>query len=145
MKQKYLPWLVSVLLTVALLLPIPKTTVLSGTGAVLNTSKEKIGSCALSIEIRELRSLTVRYRKSFSFTLNGNEFSQFETAHTSEADDLCLITQLYYDVGDDCIAVCSLTYPKDLSYMVLFQNGQLYFLPNGTNISYSEIPFEIIP
>ena len=60
MKRKYLPWLVSVLLTVALLLPIPKTTVLSGTGAVLNTSKEKIGSCALSIEIRELRSLTVR-------------------------------------------------------------------------------------
>ncbi len=143
MKLKYLiPALL--LIAIVLFFPIRKTSSISGDGVVLTTDKEKIGDCTLSIEIQEVRSLAVRYRKTFSFVVDGERVSEFRSAYASETSDgLCSISQMYYDAQEDRMAGCQLVYQRDLSYAVIHWNDQLYFITNGTQMPYSEIPLDI--
>lgn len=143
MKLKYfIPALL--LIAAVLFFPIRKTSSISGDGAVLTTDKEKIGDCTLSIEIREVTSLAVRYRKTFSFVVDGKQVSEFQSAYASETGDgLCFISQMYYDEQEDRMAGCELVYQEDLSYAVIHWNNQLYFITDGTQMPYSEIPLVI--
>ncbi len=143
MKPKYLiPALL--LIAVVIFFPVRKTSGISGDGAVLTTDKEKIGDCTLSIEIQEITSLAVRYRKTFSFVVDGKPVCEFQSAGASETGDgLCSISQMYYDEQENSMSVCSLVYQEDLSYAVIYWNDRLYFLPNGTQMPYSEIPLDV--
>lgn len=125
--------------------PVAKTYSLSGTGLELTTDKEKIGTCELSIEITEVRSLVMNHGKTFSFVLNGEEGPGFVgDASCSETEDgLCAITGMYYDARRNRMAGCGVIYDKDLTYAVLHWNDRSYFLPNGTEMPYSQIPWEI--
>ncbi len=91
-KPKYLiPALL--LIAIVLFFPIRKTSGISGDGAVLTTDKEKIGDCTLSIEIQEVTSLAVRYRKTFSFVVDGERVCEFQSAYASETGGgLCFIS-----------------------------------------------------
>lgn len=143
MKLKYfIPALL--LIAAVLFFPVRKTYSISGDGAVLTTDKEKIGDCTLSIEVQEVTSLAVRYRKTFSFMIDGEQVSKFQSSHASETGGgLCFISQMYYDAQKDSMASCELVYQEDLSYAVIYWNDRLYFLPNGTQMPYSEIPLVI--
>ncbi len=143
MKLKYfIPALL--LIAIIIFFPIRKTSGISGDGAVLTTDKEKIGDCTLSIEIREVTSLAVRYRKTFSFVVDGERVSEFRSAYASETSDgLCSISQMYYDAQEDRMAGCQLVYQEDLSYAVIYWNDQLYFITNGTQMPYSAIPLDV--
>ncbi len=143
MKLKYLiPALL--LIAIVIFFPIRKTSGISGDGAVLTTDKEKVGDCTLSIEIQEITSLAVRYRKTFSFVVDGERISEFQSAYASETvDGLCYISQMYYDGQEDRMAGCELVYQEDLSYAVIYWNDRLYFITNGTQMPYSEIPLVV--
>lgn len=143
MKTKY--FILALLLIAAVLFfPVRKTSSISGDGAVLTTGKEKVGDCTLSIEIQEVRSLAVRYRKTFSFVVDGERVSEFRSAYASETSDgLCFISQMYYDAQEDRMASCALVYQEDLSYAVIYWNDRLYFITNGAQLPYSEIPLDI--
>jgi len=143
MKLKYfIPALL--LIAAVLFFPVRKTYSISGDGAVLTTDKEKIGDCTLSIEVQEVTSLAVRYRKTFSFMIDGKQVSKFQSSHASETGGgLCFISQMYYDGQEDRMDSCELVYQEDLSYAVIHWNDRLYFLPNGTQMPYSEIPLVI--
>lgn len=132
------------LLAVILFFPVRHTDHISGDGAVLTTNKEKIGDCRVSVEIREVRSLVVTYRRAFSFTIDDGEVFEVNPAHYYEAPGgLCVFSEMYYEESRDRFEVCQLVFQKDLSYVVIYWEGQLYFLPNGTEMSYSEIPMQI--
>ncbi len=143
MKLKYLiPALL--LIAIVIFFPIRKTSGISGDGAVLTTDKEKIGDCTLSIEIQEITSLAVRYRKTFFFVVDGEQVCEFQSAYASETGGgLCSISQMYYDAQENRMASCALVYQEDLSYAVIYWNDRLYFITNGTQVPYSEIPLVI--
>lgn len=123
------------------LFPLVTTRSVSGNGEVLTSSREKVGDCSLAIEIQEVASLARCYHKQFSFTLDGNHFTEFHShSHAETQDGLCLISQMYYDTATDSMALCSLVYPEDLSYAVIRWNENLYFFNNGTSIPYSALP-----
>ena len=52
----------------------------------------------------------------------------------------CSITQLYYDEKENRVNICYLVYQNDLSFAVIYLNSRYYFIDNGANIPYSEIP-----
>ena len=138
MKQKIT---VMVLLAlVVLLFPISSTQNLSGEGEVLNRQKEKVGTCQLEVEITEVSSLVFTYKKAFTFVLDGRPVEEFATDSHSEIEDICLLSQMYYDEEQNEMSLCSLIYKKDLSYAVLELGENYYFIRNGADIAYSELP-----
>lgn len=140
MKKKTIIAIVLLVVLVAALLPIPTTYNISGTGEVLNLQKEKIGTCELEVEIKEVSSLAICYKRSFSFILNGKAVEMFSTTSYSEAGKLCLHSQLYYNEETDMMTLASLVYPKDLTYVVLDLGSNYYFINNGSNLTYAELP-----
>ena len=113
---------------------------ISGSGDILTPQKEKIGTCELEIEIKEVSSLLFCYKKSFTFAVDDNFVEEFETTSHSEADEIYLISQMYYEKEADKMNLASLIYPNDLSYAVLNLDANYYFINNGANISHSELP-----
>jgi hypothetical protein len=120
----------------------PMTTAhrISGDGDILTPQKEKVGTCKLEIEIKEVSSLLFCYKKSFTFAVDDNFVEEFETTSHSEADEIYLISQMYYEKEADKMNLASLIYPNDLSYAVLNLDANYYFIDNGANISHSELP-----
>lgn len=128
------------LLIIVLFFPYTMTNVLSGDGSVLTLEKEKIGDCTLSIKIKEVRCLLGRYSKRFSFQLNGDDYEDFSTSAYNEVDTWEMISQLYYHKEEDRFDLCVLIFAKDLSYAVIRTDENLYFLNNGSSITYSQFP-----
>lgn len=125
---------------VVLLFPISSTQNLSGEGEVLNRQKEKVGTCQLEVEITEVSSLVFTYKKAFTFVLDGGAVEEFATDSHSEIEDICLLSQMYYDEEQNEMSLCSLIYKKDFSYAVLDLGENYYFIHNGADIPYSELP-----
>ena len=107
----------------------PITTTYSVSGDVLTSDEEKLEYCDLSLEIKEVRSLLYCYKKFFTFVLDGNISPEpvSSTHHESDSGS-CLISQMYYDEGENRVALCSLLYQNDLSYFVLHFGGKQYTL-----------------
>lgn len=125
--------------------PFTTTEVISGKGHVLTLEKEKIGDCELFIEIKDVKSLLMRYRKSFSFVLDGTEFSEFDTYHDDgPIDGWCSIGQMYYDLTISSFDFCLLVYGTDLSYAALVHKEKIYFINPEENMPFSEIPYQHI-
>ena len=125
--------------------PMTTTHRISGNGDILTPQKEKVGTCKLEIQIKEVSSLLLCYKKSFSFAVDDNFVKEFETTSYSESDKICLISQMYYNIETDQMSMTSLVYPNDLSYAILNLGTNYYFINNGTNISHSELPISYIP
>lgn len=135
--------MVVVLISVAILVlffPISTTHNISGNGVVLSLQKEKIGECNLEIQITEVASLAICYKKSFSFVLDGKSRETFSAISYSEADNICLISQMYYDEEIDEMSGCSLIVNEELSYAVLDLGTNYYFINNGSDMNYAELP-----
>lgn len=116
MKKKILALAVLLALAVCLI-PYQTSSVLSGTGEIRRETDGQAEECALSITVSETRSLLFRYRKQFSYILNGQGYDAFLTATCAETGDgACLISQMYYDEQTDQIRPCSLYLAEDLSY-----------------------------
>jgi len=112
----------------AVFFPVKNTRGLSGAGDVLTADQEKIGTCDLAIEIREVKSLAVTYSKTFRLVLDGERLPDPLSSHCSETEDVCFISQMYYDAHEDRMNSCELFYPKDLSYAKILWNNKLYVL-----------------
>lgn len=108
--------------------PVKTTRTVSGWGEVLTREKEKVGECTLSIEISEVKSLCFCYRKRFTYSLDGKDYTSFASSSYAEADGLCLISQMYYDEQKDAMDLCSLVFPEDFSYAVICSNANLYLI-----------------
>ena len=107
----------------------------------MNTDKEKSADCWLEIAVLEQSRIIGKDSKSFSFVMDGNAFYKFETASYGETEEgLCLISQMYYDANEDAMSLCSLLYPEDMSYAVLRLGDALYYINNGADIAYTELP-----
>lgn len=123
------------LVCVALVLffPFSKTIVFSGNGNVLNSEQEPIDECAITIEVKEWRSLVLRYKTNFSFALDGTKRYASEEVHfplsfsVSERGD-CLIGQSYYDEKTNSMKFCSLFYLGDYSLVETFWEDNYYSL-----------------
>jgi len=135
MKKRKLTYVFLALVVILMIafFPVKSTRTLSGAGEVLTADQEKIGVCDLLIEIYTVRSLVVTYRKTFSFVLDGEGLSDFLSSHCSETEDVCFISQMYYDVGEDRINSCGLFYQKDLSYAKILWNDRSYVISGGTD------------
>jgi hypothetical protein len=116
------------ILLVLILFPYSTKKVLAGNGEVQTRDNEKIGDCILSIEICELRSLFLCYKKQFSYTLDGTKHNTFESSVYDDADNLNLIFQMYYEKVFDRMNICSLEYPDDFSYAVITTDTNRYYL-----------------
>lgn len=123
-----------------LLFPIRCVHTVSGNADILSADKEKQGTCQLSIELAELSSLVMHYRSSFTFTLDGREYTDFGTNHYDRAEDLRAIDQMFYDEELNAINLCQLVYQEGESYYALLLNDQIYYLANGSQMDYSQIP-----
>ena len=148
MKKIAIPFVCLLLLAVILCFPVKKRETLSGPGEILTADKEKIGDCHLSVEVTDLRSLLLDYRRTFSFTADSelitDPASIIDTSSFWEADGgLCSITQAYYDASENRVEFGTMLYQKDLSYAAIWWNDRLYFLPNGTEMTADEIPWQI--
>lgn len=109
--------------------PYSTSNVISGDAEILNLEDEKIGESTLSVEIFETRSLLFRYKKQFSYTLNGEDHKTFVTSSHSETDDgVCLVSQMYYDEKTDSLNICSLIYSNDFSYATLRLGEEQYMI-----------------
>ncbi len=136
---------VLVLIAIILFCPTLKTKTISGSAEVLTEQKEKTGTCSLDLEIRELSSLLVCYQRTFSFSINGTSSPELSYLNYRETSDgLCSITQAFLDEAMNAVDFCSLTYHNDYSFAVLHYNNTLYFLPNGTDMTYADIPVNIL-
>lgn len=116
---------------VVLFFPVSKTRSFSGNGSVLNSEREKIGDCTISIEVKELKSLVLRYRMNFSFTMNdepcyASEEIRFPVAVSVTEYGDCLLSQFYYDSETNRMQPCSLFYRGDLSYAEIFWKNSYY-------------------
>ena len=140
MKKKIVLAIAIIVVLSVVFFPMTTTHSISGDGDILTPQKEKIGTCKLEIEIKEVSSLLFCYKKSFTFAIDDNFVEEFETTSHSEADKICLISQMYYSNETDEMSVASLTYPGDLSYAILNLGANYYFINNGANISHSELP-----
>ena len=139
MKKKILIAL-TVLVLIGLFLPVPASRIVYGQGEVLNLEKEKVGACQMTVVIEELSSLAVTYHRSFTFNLDGTTYETFESHSWAEGDGLYQITQMYYDGGEDSMSLCSLVYDEGLSYAVIRLDEQFYYLNNGGELEYGELP-----
>lgn len=128
------------LILVLVFFPISTVHRISGSAEVLTLQKEKTGTCELEIEIKEISSLAIRYKKEFTFALDGNSAEVLRAPSYAEAEDLRLLSQMYYDKDLDEMRLCSLVYQEDLSYAVLRFGENYYFINNGADISYAELP-----
>lgn len=108
--------------------PAQNTVSISGEGEVLTANQEKIGTCSLSIEIQETKSLAVTYRRTVSLVLDGERLPDFLSSSGSETEDVCFISQMYYDPQEDRINSCDLFYQKDLSYARIHWDDKLYVI-----------------
>ena len=140
MKKKIVLAIAIIVILSVVFFPMTTTHRISGDGDILTPQKEKVGTCELEIEIKEVSSLLFCYKKSFTFAVDDNFVEEFETTSYSEADKICLISQMYYNNETDEMSVASLTYPGDLSYAILNLGANYYFINNGANISHSELP-----
>lgn len=121
------------LLVILVFFPYSTRKVISGHGEVLTLEKEKIGDCTVSIEIYETRSLFFCYEKYFSYTIDGEESKAFTTSSYAIAnEDLYIISQMYYDEKNDEMSLCSLIYPKNLSYGIIKFDIMLYYVNNNS-------------
>ncbi|MCQ2442528.1 MAG: hypothetical protein MJ077_05300 [Oscillospiraceae bacterium] len=122
-----------VCIVVVLFFPFSKTVVFSGNGHVLNGEKEAIADCAIAIEVKEWRSLALRYKMSFSFAVDGTNCYVSDEVHfplsfsVSERGD-CLIGQSYYDEKTNSMKFCSLFYLGDYSLVETFWEDNYYSL-----------------
>lgn len=139
MKKKANIVIILLIVVVVLLFPIPTIHNIRGNGEVLNIQKESIGACELEVVMKEVSSIAVCYKRSFSFVLNGKVVETFSSTSYSEADGICLLSQMYYNEEADMMNLASLIYPKDLSYVVLNLGSNYYFVNNGSNITYTEL------
>ena len=140
MKKKIVLAMIIIFAITAVFFPVSTTHIISGDGDILTLQKEKIGDCKLKIEIKEISSLILSYKKVFSFAVDGNCVEEFETVTHSKTDEIYFISQMYYDKGTDAMSLASLIYPKDLSYAILSLDAEYYFINNGANISYAQLP-----
>jgi len=136
MKKRKLTYVFLALAVILLIafFPVKNTRTFSGEGEVLTADQEKIGVCDLLIEIHTVRSLAVTYRRTFSFVLDGESLSDFLSSHSSETEDVCFISQMYYDERRNQINSCDLFYQKDLSYAKILWNDKLYVISDGTEM-----------
>lgn len=123
-----------------LFFPIRRVHAISGNADILSADKEKQGTCQLSIELTELSSLAMHYRSSFTFTLDGREYTDFGINHYDRAEDLRAIDQMFYDEELNAINLCQLVYQEGESYYALLLDDRIYFLANGSQMDYSQIP-----
>lgn len=140
MKKKLALAIAIIVVLSVVFFPMTTTHSISGSGDILTPQKEKIGTCELEIEIKEVSSLLFCYKKSFTFAVDDNFVEEFETTSHSETDEIYLISQMYYEKEADKMNSASLIYPNDLSYAVLNSDANYYFINNGANISHSELP-----
>ena len=140
MKKRTIILAIFILVFVIMFFPVSSTHNISGNGAVLNVQKEKIGECKLDIEITEISSLIICYKKCFAFTIDGKSTKEFSTNSHAKAKGICLISQMYYDKDIDAMHLCSLIYNEDYSYAVLDLGANYYFINNGSDIAYDELP-----
>lgn len=131
---------VAVVVVGILFFPIRRVQTVSGNADILSGDKEKQGTCQLSIELTELSSLVMHYRSSFTFTLDGREYTDFGTNHYYSAEDLRAIDQMFYDEALNATNLCQLVYQEGESYYALLLNDQIYYLANGSQMDYSQIP-----
>ena len=125
---------------VILFFPIKSTHQMSGQSEILSPKKEVIGNCDLKIEITEFSSLVFNYKNTFSLKLNGKPIEFKATSSDTESGDFRSITQSYYDEIRNWMDFCTLVYKKDFSYMVLSFEDNYYFLNNGSNVTYAQLP-----
>lgn len=141
-----MPCFIVILMLSIVLFPIKTTKVISGDGHILTFDKEKIGDCEISIEIKEIHSLIFHYRKTFSFVLDGDIFSEFDApAFIESRDGVCSISQMYYDKTKHRFELYVLIYDRDLSYAAIAQDENMYFINPDENMPFSEIPFVKVP
>lgn len=131
---------VAVVVVGILFFPIRRVQTVSGNADILSGDKEKQGTCQLSIELTELSSLVMHYRSSFTFTLDEREYTDFGTNHYYSAEDLRAIDQMFYDEALNATNLCQLVYQEGESYYALLLNDQIYYLANGSQMDYSQIP-----
>lgn len=118
---------------IVLFFPISKTTAFSGNGSILNSEKERVADCSIAVEVKELKSLVLRYRMSFSFILNdelcyASEEVRFPASVSETRYGDCLISQFYYDGETNSMKHCSLSYWGDHSYAEIFWEDNYYTL-----------------
>ena len=94
----------------------------------------------MTVIVEELSSLVVTYHRSFTFNLDGTAYENFESHSRAEGDGLNQITQMFYDGGSDSMSMCSLVYDGGLSYAVLRLDDRFYYLDNGADLEYEELP-----
>lgn len=144
MKKKLILTAVFVVLAVLVVLffPIKTKHELSGQAEILSREKEVLGTCQLKIEITELASLVLTYNKTFTFATDTTKTDDaFDSASTHwEWDNFCSISLLYYDEALNTSRLCTLTYPEDLSYAILKLDSNYYFLNNGSDVPYAQLP-----
>lgn len=130
----------AILVLIGLFLPVPVSHVMYGTAEVLSLEKEKTGECQLTVIIEELSSLAVTYQQSFTFNLDGTAYEEFESHSRAEGDGVYQISQMFYDAGSDSMSMCSLVYDGGLSYGVIRLGDRFYYLDNGADMPYEELP-----
>lgn len=124
MKKKGILAVVVALLILAFF-PYRNSSVISDATVFLNEQNEVPEEGTHSITVSETRSLLFCYKMQFSYIYNGEESEAPVTASYAKTDDgYCLISQMYYDEGEDSINLCSLYYKEDLSYAVLRWDNQ---------------------
>lgn len=106
--------------------PYTNKMVLSGPGEIQTLEGDRVGTCTLTVEIYETRSLLFDYDKHFTYTINGETREKFATATSAEARDICMISQMYYDENENEMSLCSFIYPKDLSWGRLRTETAIY-------------------
>lgn len=135
-KYKVAALIAGIIVLLLMFFPYTTSQMISGDAEILTLENEKIGACALSVEIEETRSLLFRYKKQFSFTLGGERNDSFLISSDSkispsyaETDDgFCLISYLFYDGEKNTIRSCSLWYRDDLSYVNLRVDEEQYVI-----------------
>lgn len=140
MQKKNILAIVIAIVLAVLFFPVPITHNFSGDGDILSRQKEKIGTCILDIEIKEVSSLAICYKRSFSFSIDGGSVKEIENPAHSEADETCLLSSMHYDKAMDEMRPCGLVYKTDLSYAIIVLESNYYYINNGADIPYAELP-----
>lgn len=121
-----------VCIVIVLFFPSLETWTLSGDGNILNDEKVIIGNCAVSIEVRQWKSLVHRYSTDFSFALDGlpcyaSDEVRFPVSFSVSRDG-SMLSQMYYDEEANHMKLCFLFYQADHSLAEIFWDGNYYIL-----------------